>query len=160
MKTILIPTDFTVSSLNLVRDLLERLDNEEIHIILAHGVMLSSSISDLLFFSKEKLLAELNNNEFESAIHILYNKYQSKINRIQLDLVYSANTNYLNNYLEANNISKIYLPNTTSFNSSHKRSINLITALRKTMVPFEDLEWKETPNLEKNTITDLFFRKK
>lgn len=55
-KTVLIPTNFEINSLKLLKEFLtnDLGDTTKVNIILLKGVNLSSSITDLLFF-KEKI---------------------------------------------------------------------------------------------------------
>ena len=75
MKTVLIPTDFSIESLNTVKGALKQCEGENTNLILVYGVYLSDSITDLLFFSKPKYLSTLQSEKFTQACEILKNKY-------------------------------------------------------------------------------------
>lgn len=109
-KSIVIPTDFTVNSLNTLKAVLSNnATGTPLDIILLHGLNLSDSIRDLLFFSKRKHIDALTNSEFEEAFEVLCNKFDSQINSIKIDLFTGFNQIAFNSYLDSNNVEKIYL---------------------------------------------------
>lgn len=158
MKRILIPTDFSISSLNIVKSALEQLEDDAHHITLIVGRESSNSISDLLFYSKEKVLKELITADFIDAIQLIQNRYSTKISSISYDVLHSQNKNYIRNYVEANNIELLVLPDQLAFTKRNKKSINLIPILAKLGVNTMFVEWdREDGAKETNNISDLFF---
>ncbi|WP_228237582.1 hypothetical protein [Allomuricauda sp. M10] len=109
-KKVLIPTDFSVKSLELVRKTVEDNKNVLLEIVLLHGMHLSNSITDLLFFSKSRMIKELQTEEFTEATNVLKNKYPIKLNSLYVDLITSKSKAYFLNYLEAANIDEIVVP--------------------------------------------------
>lgn len=109
-KTILIPTDFTVQSLNILKSVLSNNEAENtFDVILLHGLTLSDSIRDLLFFSKYKQIESLTTPEFEEAYEVIKNKYDSQISSLRIDLFTGYNVSAFNNYLEGNRVSEIFV---------------------------------------------------
>lgn len=109
-KKVLIPTDFSVKSLELVRKTIEDSEKGSLEIVLLHGVYLSNSITDLLFFSKTRMIKELQTDEFTEAINVLRNKYPIKLDSLHVDLITSKNKAYFMNYVEAAHIDEIVVP--------------------------------------------------
>ena len=108
--TILIPTDFTVNSLNVLKSILANSEtNQTYNVILLHGVSLSDSIRDLLFYSKSQQIESLTSPEFEEAYEVIRNKYNSQISSLRIDLFTGYNLSAFNNYLEGNKVEKIFI---------------------------------------------------
>lgn len=111
-KTILIPTDFTVQSLNVLKAVLNNTTSDvQYDVILLHGVISSDSIRDLLFYSKANHIQSLSNPEFEEAFEIIKNKFDSMINSFRIDLFSGSNQTSFNNYVEANRVVEIITSN-------------------------------------------------
>lgn len=156
-KTILIPTDFTVNSLNTLKTVLTNNSSDtSLDIILLHGLTLSDSIRELLFFSKMKQLDSLTNNEFEEAYEVLCNKFDSQINSFKIDLFTGYNQNAFNSYLKANKVETIFIANRKQ-KLSHRKSFDLSPFIRKSNVEVITLNTNtETLQQEKGKITEVF----
>jgi len=109
-KTIVIPTDFTVKSLNVLKTVLNQNHNKEVlDVILLHSLSLTDSIRDLLFFSKHEQINALMNPEFEEAYEVIRNKFDSQISSLRIDLFTGYNLSAFNSYLEANKVEQIFV---------------------------------------------------
>lgn len=109
-KTIVIPTDFTVQSLNVLKTVLsQNSTRQQYNIILLHGFNLGDSIRDLLFFSKHQHIASLMNTEFEEAYEVIRNKFDSQICSLKIDLFTGYNSSAFNTYLEVNKVEQIFI---------------------------------------------------
>lgn len=160
MKRLLIPTDFSISSLNLVKSALEKLDNESHHITMVVGRESPNSITDLLFYSKEKALKDLMSNDFIDAIQLIQNRYSTKINSISFDILHSQNKNYIKNYISGNNFDLLILPEQLSFAKKTKQGFNLIPLFKEMEIETMYVNWDhEERSKETNKISDLFFHK-
>ncbi|MFN3639952.1 MAG: hypothetical protein ACK4UK_03460 [Flavobacterium sp.] len=158
-KTVLIPTDFSIESLTVLKNFLHQADDQYTYdIILLHGTYLSDSISDLLFFSKGKILKELTNEAFEEACMILKNKFASKINSLRKDLYTGYTQSAFNSYVDANRITVACIPANFQWNLSNKKSFDLMPFINKSDVRVEEIGWKPLPNVpEKGKLAELFF---
>ncbi len=137
-KTVLIPTDFTVQSLNILKSVLSTNPSTiKLDIILLHGLTLNDSIRDLLFSSKHQQIESLTTPEFDEACEVIKNKFDSQISSLRVDLFTGYNVSAFNNYLEGNRVVDIYVSdkkpvftNKKSFDLSRfieKSSTNVIT---------------------------------
>ncbi|MCL9805959.1 hypothetical protein NAT51_10520 [Flavobacterium amniphilum] len=156
-KTIVIPTDFTVNSLNTLKAVLSNnTSGTSLDIILLHGMNLSDSIRDLLFFSKMKHIDALSNTEFEEACEVLCNKFDSHINSLKTDLFTGFNQSAFNSYLESNRIEKIYISDSKQ-NLSNKNSFDLSVFIKKSVVEVITINSDTAiPVPEKGKITEVF----
>lgn len=143
MKKILVPSDFTVDSLTILKNALENHPHEKLDILLVHGVSLSNSITDLLFFNKHQFISSLENKEFCEARDIIKNKFASNINSIVSDVFIGYTKNAFHNYVEANAVSEAYIPVNYKLKKTTKRSLDIIPFIKKTMPTVYEVNLEE-----------------
>ena len=162
-KTILIPTDFTVESLNLVKIALQNNSDsdEKLRIILVYGHWTSSSITELLFYSKGKILEKLENDEFKCSCKMLLGRYEEIIEHMSIDIFSGTNQNAFQNYLEGNEVTEAYISNNYKFKLQNNSSFNLIPFFTKSKLTLFEINWDSvsTENIESrnNELSALFF---
>ncbi|MDR7132129.1 hypothetical protein J2X69_004496 [Algoriphagus sp. 4150] len=162
-KTILIPTDFTVKSLNLAKISLQKAleNNEKLTLILIHGYWMPSSISDLLFYSKSKLLDKLETPDFKASCKLLMGKYEQVIEKMTIDIFSGTNQNAFDNYLEANNIQEVYLSKNYKFKFKSSNSFDLTPYFSKSKLNTIEVNWEAIPSVSQESSQDelaaLFF---
>ncbi len=132
IQKVLIPTDFTIESLNPVKYLLNSYPPETVFdIVLFFGFRLPDSTIELMYFSKSRLIYDVTNLEFEEAcVHIKKN-YAGQIHALKLDIFTGANNAAFQNYLEANHIEKACVSVSHQLKLPHKRSFDLLPFLYK-----------------------------
>ncbi|HMO60607.1 MAG TPA: hypothetical protein PKC39_04360 [Ferruginibacter sp.] len=159
-KKILLPTDFSIESLNLLKSILsQNNDGWKYDIVLLHGVTLTSSISELLFFSKASLIQSLTNTDFEDACNVLKNKYASHINSIRKDIFTGFTQTSFNNYVEANRFDMACIPASYKLQIKSSKSFDVVPFIKKSKLKTEQIEWNmETLMPEKGRLAELFFR--
>jgi hypothetical protein len=148
MNTTLIPTDFSVSSLYLVKHALENEKENNGDFMLLYSHQLTDSITDLLFFSKTRTLRSLSNSDFDEACSILKNKFENSVNSMRTDLFMGFTQQAFNRFLDSNKVGKIYLPE----NGGIKIDRQLLKFARKSNV---DLIQVELPEIKTNFKTSL-----
>lgn len=134
MRKILIPTDFTVWSLNILKEALAAQKEERIDILLVHGAYLSTSITDLLFFNKHKFLDSLQSNDFRDALKVLENKFDSNINSLEIDLFSGYNNSAFKDFFESRGVTEAFVPSNYVLVKAHKKSFDLLPCITK-MIP-------------------------
>lgn len=144
MKKILVPTDFTVDSLIVLKQALADNQNEKLDIILVHGYELSNSISDLLFFNKHAVISSLENKAFREAKDIIRNKFESQINSIQSDIFSGYNNKAFKNYLESHNIEEAFVPVNYKLKKVHKRSFDIVPFVKNSTPKVVQVETQDT----------------
>lgn len=122
MKTILLPTDLSIQSLYPVHDIVKEANGESLEIIVVHFLSLSTSISDLL--TTRDPYSEIPGH-FTEAYQSLRNKYQDVIGKLTFKFVYCNTTRYLNNFIEGNNVSTVYLLENYTYGTPLKNSVAL-----------------------------------
>jgi hypothetical protein len=157
-KTILFPTDFSVGSLNIVRSVLEKMnDGQKCRIILIHGYRPGNSITELLFSSPSNWKAELSNKEFESACEVLRNKFESRISAMYTEVFPGYNQSAFNNFLEGSQVSEIYLPQEHMLQLSHKRSFDIVPFIRRSGMVVNEVYVQQTMHMPgKGMVAEVF----
>jgi hypothetical protein len=155
-KNILIPIDFSTQSLNTLKIALQENKNEEFIVWLIYAQNLSSSISELLFHSPKKIIKSLMNSEFEDALNILKNTYESSLKSIHIELFHGSNTSAFTNFASAKKIDLIYLPKNYPLKLG-KNGFNPIKLITNSKIPFKEVTWTlDQNNSDSNTINQLF----
>jgi hypothetical protein len=159
VRKVLIPTDFTVKSLNLMLHFIKNNTEDRFDILLAHGYSPSSSITDLLFFSKPKLISKLQTSEFEESCQLIQNTYRSRLRRVQTDIITGFSKRYFDSYVEANDIDLMVLPQDYKFKLSSSNAFDICPYIAKSKVEVVPLQYthKVVHELEKTEqVADLF----
>lgn len=131
-QTILIPTDFSIDSLKVLKEFLVKLDdNNKVNIIFAAGYTTSSSISDLLFFSKHRIIESFKINAFEDAVKIIENKFNNKINNVKLEFYTGWNQRSFINFLEGNNVDQVIYSKEEKLASNNKAWFDITPMVKK-----------------------------
>jgi hypothetical protein len=158
-KTILIPTDFTIESLNAVKTFLSKADaNFTYNVILLHGINYTDSITDALFFSKSKFIASISDNEFNEVCAILKNKFSDRINAIRKDIFSGFTQSSFSNYLEANKVEQAYILSNYEMQLPHKLSFDIVPFIKRSSIKVEEIKWSSEVSIpEKGKLAEIFF---
>lgn len=158
-KKLLIPTDFTIESLNVVKSVLNERSYEWCyHIILLHGVRLSDSITDMLFYSKAKMRESMSSHSFEEACGVIKNKYASGIASMVVDFFTGTTQAAFDSYILANRIDEIYMPRRYELRRRNKQSIDILPYIHKCGKPVRAVEWNmEVVLPEKGKLAEVFY---
>ncbi|WP_292010855.1 hypothetical protein [Chryseobacterium sp.] len=111
-KTILIATDYSLESLNILKKVLkekEAINNGmKYNILFVSGYEMGDSIRDLLFTTKNSIFNKIRPQEFCDAYGIIKNKYPHLINAIICDVFTGSFQRTFNNYLRAEKVEEAY----------------------------------------------------
>ncbi|WP_312768040.1 hypothetical protein [Epilithonimonas sp.] len=133
-KTILIATDFSLESLDVLKKVLknktDKNDENQYNILLVSGYDMGDSIRDLLFTTKSSVFSKIRPQEFCDAYSIINNKYPNLINKITCDIFTGNFQRTFNNFIEAANVDEAYYSTSTSKNLS-KNQFEITTYLKK-----------------------------
>lgn len=157
MKKILIPTDFSIASLNVVHSTIAHFHDEPLDIVLFHSVFVSDSINDLLFMTK-KINSTYITQDYTYACEILKKKYASRIKDIKTVFFYGCSVAVFNNFIEGNGVDCIVYNDQYKYRETYRHSINPIPLIKKSACKVITLavEQRETEKItEKETLSDL-----
>ncbi|MCS3530288.1 hypothetical protein [Chryseobacterium sp. JUb7] len=132
-RKILIATDYSLESLNILKKVLKEKDANEdpnqYDILLVSGYDMGDSIRDLLFTTKSTVFNKIRPQEFNDAFGIIKNKYPHLINKIICDIFTGSFQRTFNNYVKAENIEEAYY--SPSIKSRGKGKFDIIPYVKK-----------------------------
>jgi hypothetical protein len=155
-KTIVIPTDLKVESLNVLKHALAN-NNERVNIILLYAENVSNSIQDLLFYSPSKIINKAASQSFYDGLAIIKNRYDTHINSLRIEVLHSDSKNLLKRFIEANNISQVVLPQSYELVKS-KNGFDLVALLKTCTVPVEEVLWESKVSVSELGRLDSLFQ--
>ncbi|KPM49793.1 hypothetical protein [Jiulongibacter sediminis] len=149
MKKILVPNDFSVNPILLLKKIFEENEDEKFQIVLLHGIFTPNSIMDLLFYNKKRVIHELQNEDYLKACDLFRSKYDSRVITMKTDILTSMRSHVLKTYLEVNQIDEIYIPEGLGMNFKHKDSFDLIKLIKRAGVEVNVVSFKNEEVVER-----------
>lgn len=140
-RTIFIPTDFKIASLNTLKLALNNIQEEKVNVILVYCEEEPDSITEFLFYTPQKTIKSLKSPEFEEAISIIRNRYETVIQLINIELFHGYTVNSLKNFVEARKIDIIYLPKSYALQLP-KNGFDPIPLIKKSKLPYQEVGWE------------------
>jgi hypothetical protein len=132
-KTILIATDYSLESLNILKEVLKEKnaseDPNQYTVFLVSGYDMGDSIRDLLFNTKSTIFNKIKPQEFNDAYEIIKNKYPHLIEKIICDVFTGSFQRTFDNYIKAEHIEEAYY--STSIKSKGKGKFDLVPYIKK-----------------------------
>lgn len=124
MKTVLVPTDFKLGSINLIDALVQNQPTETFHIIFVHAFKLSDSITDMLMLSRRSRDYENISDEFYQQLNQVKAKHTGSIEAIGLEYFYGSTVAAFKNFIEAFDVDCIAYLDGYNFTPINKYSID------------------------------------
>jgi hypothetical protein len=156
-RTILIPTDFSIESLNLFKAAVQTGASAPVHIVFVHGAYSSVSVMDLMFSSPRKIHESLITANFRNACTIIRNKFASSISSDRIEFFSGITQSAFQNFLEGNNIDEIFIPKNYTFTKASDRSFDILPFIRNSRLQTHEVFWQRTDSIrEKNMLAELF----
>jgi hypothetical protein len=156
MKTILLPTDLQIESLNLFSHAIHKNSTTELNIILLTGIRSSDSIVELLFPSRTEY-AGLISKDFKNAYEIIKNRNASIVKSIRVEFFSGISRNAARNFIDANGVDEIFLPRDYKLNLSARGSFDIIPLLKGHPIATHEVSWTiHNHQPEKNLPAELF----
>lgn len=156
-KNVLIPTDFQMDSLNIIKKVVHDLkDGDTVSITLLHGYYLTDSISDLLFHSKKDILNQIVPTAFYEGCDLLKNKYASQLSQVKIDLFHGLNKRAFKSYISSNRIDKVYIPEGLITRKATKRSFDLAPYIHKCCEDVSRVQFAEKQEENTESFSELF----
>ncbi|WP_262150005.1 hypothetical protein [Chryseobacterium foetidum] len=159
--TILIATDFSLESLNVMKKVLREKSSSnsggQYKILLVSGYDAGDSIRDLLFSNKGKIFSKIRSAEFCEALSIIKNKYPDMVTKITCDIFTGYFQRTFDQYLKVSDVQEAYYSDSLK-EINHSGKFDIVPFLRKTNI-LEAQEIKVvTPDFmpEKGKIAEVF----
>lgn len=135
MRNVLIPTDFTVQSLQLAQKALDALDHQSTNIILFHAFDINTQSPEALGSSRRLPYADALTDEFRNGCRRLKTTYGKFLKEVNIRHMYGSTPAVFRNFVDANDIDLIIFPNDFVFNKVTEGSVNPEKMFRKSGVP-------------------------
>lgn len=155
-KTILIPIDFKVESLNTLKLAIQENSSQKIHAVLLYTGTLTNSITELLFYSQREIIKSLLTAEFEQALSIIKNRYETILQSVSIQLLHGNNQSSMNRFLHANAVDEIFIPQTYQLHTG-SNGFDPLPLLRSSLLPVHNVNWKHSINLTGANQLDALF---
>lgn len=136
-KTILIPTDLQVGSLNALRSVLAESGPEETDVVLMHAMFPPDGISDLLFYSPKRALEGLMESRFREAIAVLRNRFEQKLRRLEVVTFHGRTRSAFEQFARSRNVAEVHVCGAYTL-KLHDRSFDPSDLIRKSGLPVVD----------------------
>jgi hypothetical protein len=124
MKTILIPSDFSVQSLDFVEHLLRKFQPERVNLLLFHLFELPDSITELLLLGREQKDFPGIRYEFLYRCRQLELAHRKQLEAIRTKCFYGNTLAIFRNFLEGHQVDLIAHPANTPFRKLGKASLD------------------------------------
>ncbi|WP_316743322.1 hypothetical protein [Pedobacter antarcticus] len=134
MKTIFIPTDFSLNSLDCITNLCEQNENEPLNFIFVHAFKLSDSISELLMLSRRSREYEYIPDGFYERCNQIKAECP-QVESIRTEFFFGSTMATFRNFLEANDVTCILNPKDCSYTSLNKSSLDPFAFTSKCGLP-------------------------
>jgi hypothetical protein len=156
LKKILIPIDFKIESLNTLKYCLEERKLEKSSVILMYSAYSGDSITEILFYNPGKIVEALVSANFNDAINIIKNTYESSFDSFKIELFHGLNTKAFLNFYDAHGIDLVYLPKDYCL-KPYKNGFDPIPLIKKSKVEFKEVVWtRENDLADKDDLNKLF----
>jgi len=151
-RSILLPTDLSISSLYPIHEICKNADGQRCNIYVVHALNTPTGIIDLLFL-KERKPYKMLSASFLEGLEMLRKKYASTIHLLSFEFLYNSSRAYLRSYMDARGIRSIYMLRNYQYLSGLAQSVDCIAALQRCKKPVTYVE-RASP-AEVGTLTTL-----
>jgi len=139
MKTVIIPCDFSSSSIQ-VAETIVRNSDEEMRFIFIHLFHVADDIQDLLFSNYRKKEYEFVSQEFRNECETLKDLYAKRLKSIQIEFFYGSKLALFKNFLDYNKADFIGYSESYGVPKLSKSSIDAMPVIRKCGLPLIDAD--------------------
>ena len=153
MKTLLIPTDFNIRSLNCIPALTKQYAPEKINIVLVHMMKITDNIQELLMLSRRSTEYQHISEEFYNTCAELRQNH-NHINNIRIEFFYGSTIAVFKNFLEANEVDAIVMLENYEYAMLNKNSVDPNQMVNRSGQPIIYTTCNKLSDAEEAVITD------
>lgn len=135
MRNVLIPTDYSLASLELVEKTVQNLQDQNLNIILFHAFEIPFFASDIVGNNGKLPYRDIVTDAFRNGCKRLKEQHPKAIQSILLRHLYGNTSAVFHNFCDANDIDLIVFPEGFVFNPVHPQSVNPAPLFKKAGVP-------------------------
>lgn len=134
MRNVLVPTDFSPASFDLVEKAIHTMGGQPVNIILFHAFQMPFFISDLIRNQRQPY-HDLLTDGFRNACKQIKQQYPKQVNSIVFRHPYGNTPAIFRNFADAHDIDLIVYPEPYEFVPVHKDSVNPDRLFKKSRIP-------------------------
>lgn len=134
MKTIMIPTDFTAASLQVMEETILVFKPGPVNIVLFHAFTMPQSMQDIVG-TDSKPHIQVINERFRKSCKRIKDKYSDCVHNIHYRHLYGDTLRVFKHYLQCNKIDCIVYPSNYFMQMTHPRSIDPDTLIHQCGYP-------------------------
>ncbi|WP_421940742.1 hypothetical protein [Pedobacter sp.] len=123
MKTVLVPTDFNLESVQIIEALIHDQPQETFKIVFIHAFKISDSMNDMLMLTRRSRDYEIISDEFYQSLNNYKNIYQNRLN-VGIEYFYGSTVATFKNFIENLEVDCIAYPKDYNFKPINKLSID------------------------------------
>lgn len=138
MKTVVIPSDFSLESTQIAESLV-RNEQGEIKIIFTHLFYIPDDIQDLLFSNYRKREYDFVSTEFNKEISIIKNLYPQLV-EVKIEFFYGGKLASFKNFLEYYEVDEIGYSESFGVKNLSKSSIDAVPIIKKCGLPLVNID--------------------
>ncbi len=147
MKTVIIPSDFSLKSVE-VAELIIRNSQDETRLIFTHLFHVADDIQDLLFSNYRKREFDLVSKEFYKECALLKNLYPQVLKIAKVEFFYGSKLAAFKNFLEFHEVDYIAYSKEYGIPKINKSSIDALPVIQKCGLPLIDVDLIRVPELQ------------
>ncbi|WP_127131248.1 universal stress protein [Pseudoflavitalea rhizosphaerae] len=135
MRNVLIPTDYSLASLELVEKTVQCLQHQNLNIILFHAFEIPFHVTDIVGNNGKLPYRDIVTDAFRNGCKRLKEQFPKAIQSILLRHLYGNTSAVFHNFCDANEIDLIVFPDHFVFTPVHPQSVNPAPLFRKAGLP-------------------------
>lgn len=132
MKHILIPTDFSIASLNAVHAAMAIYNDAPVRISLFHLLSMPDELPGIIFRTMRNKHYALITDEFKEGCEILENRYGSALHSLNIKFGFGNTVRYVKNWLEGEKITDIFICPDIPLGLPSPKSVAMLPLLKNT----------------------------
>lgn len=157
-RTILIPTDLSVASLNTLKHALDQSTAAPLNVVLLFPYIPPTGITELLFHSPTKALRALRSAEFDEALEVLRNRHEHKVADVRVELFQGRTSRAFEDFARQQGVEEIHLPE-PHLRLEHPQGFDVLPALMASALPKHVHNWQpSSARLQEDRLQVLFQR--
>ncbi|MCC6761181.1 MAG: hypothetical protein IT252_08180 [Chitinophagaceae bacterium] len=135
MMKLIVPTDFTVKSLQAVRAAMQAFPDEQLQIVLLHIMQISNDPMDLLMLPRERKYLSLFTEAYRNEVEKIRQQSNGQIDSIYSDFLYLGIQRVFNDYVQRHNVDALLLAEGLEWQLPTEYSIHPEKVFVKSTVP-------------------------
>lgn len=157
-RTILIPTDLSVASLNTLKFALDRSTAVPLNVVLLFPYIAPTGITELLFHSPAKALRALRTSEFDEALEVLRNRYEHKVVGLRVEMIQGRTVGAFEDLARQYGVDEVHLPE-PHVRLRHPQAFDLLPSILGSALPKHVHNWEPAPVHVKEDRLQILFQR-